>query len=594
MSINNQVRSQSPLFDAASMGQADLVRKYIKEGWDIDVVDSTGRTPLSYARNFESAQVLIKAGCEMELPANRKMALLKAATYGAPKHVRLLLDHGCQIESRDRNQRTPLILAAHENSAEVVRLLCDRGAQLNAQDKYGHTALSWAAWTGSLDSIKVLLEAGAKIDLADSDGRPPLFFASNRSPEKVRLLLQKGANTQPLKWNRLMRAAATQDVKELKSSLPKADFDAQDLAKRTALHLAAYLGNPEIIKLLVSAGAKIDSLDRDQRTPLHLAALHGKAENIKVLIDSGADPNRLDRRGVPPLSICTDATAAEALLVGGAKVDEKGKIPFSPLFASFGYVTLNGRQPGRLDVTKILVKHGADVHQTFDQPFGATGVTTLMYACEFSTPETVEYLLKQGAPVDSKDSRGETSIHYAARGSSPKTIQLLVDQGADLEARNDKGATALFQATRYDSLEHLETLIEAGAELNAVLKNKATLLHEARTPQVISFLVKQGIDPNLRDAYGESAIFSAAAYGSYITLDSLLQNGCDVNLVNNHGVTPLAGAITHGQVEQVQLLLKHGAKITLEDPNVFDLAKKIDDRSARDRIIELLQQSLKK
>jgi hypothetical protein len=59
----------------------------------------------------------------------------------------------------------------------------------------------------------------------------------------------------------------------------------------TFLHLAATARRPEIIKLLVDAGADVTAKDNQGGTPLGYAVFMANAETVKVLLDSGADPN---------------------------------------------------------------------------------------------------------------------------------------------------------------------------------------------------------------------------------------------------------------------------------------------------------------
>jgi len=66
--------------------------------------------------------------------------LLSAAASGQTRRAEMLLGAGANIETRDRNKRTPLMLAAQHGHAETVRLLLSKGAQDNARDADGLAA----------------------------------------------------------------------------------------------------------------------------------------------------------------------------------------------------------------------------------------------------------------------------------------------------------------------------------------------------------------------------------------------------------------------------------------------------------------------
>jgi ankyrin repeat protein len=59
----------------------------------------------------------------------------------------------------------------------------------------------------------------------------------------------------------------------------------------TALHMAAYNGHTEAIKLLLEHGATIDARDTEGKTALLHACTGPFPEAVKVLLDAGADIN---------------------------------------------------------------------------------------------------------------------------------------------------------------------------------------------------------------------------------------------------------------------------------------------------------------
>ena len=56
----------------------------------------------------------------------------------------------------------------------------------------------------------------------------------------------------------------------------------------TALHLASYWGDSEIVKMLIEAGADVNAVNKDGETALYWASLKGHQEIIKILKEAGA------------------------------------------------------------------------------------------------------------------------------------------------------------------------------------------------------------------------------------------------------------------------------------------------------------------
>lgn len=56
--------------------------------------------------------------------------------------MRLLLEKGAELETKDNSGQTPLPWAAQSGHEDAVRLLLERGAELERKDHYSRTPLS--------------------------------------------------------------------------------------------------------------------------------------------------------------------------------------------------------------------------------------------------------------------------------------------------------------------------------------------------------------------------------------------------------------------------------------------------------------------
>ena len=76
-----------------------------------------------------------------------------------------------------------------------------------------------------------------------------------------------------------------------------------------------------------------------------------------------------------------------------------------------------------------------------------------------------------------------------------------------------------------------------------------------------ALLLKQGADPNVRDAVTQPAITAAAYFGLEKTVQALLASGADMRLLDIDGAGPLHAAALGGHVGVVELLLDRGLPV---------------------------------
>ncbi|GFY38766.1 hypothetical protein TNIN_110441 [Trichonephila inaurata madagascariensis] len=170
-----------------------------------------------------------------------------------PEVIKELLILGADVNMRSRYLKsTPLNLATNlpDCNVEIVKLLLEHGADIDTLNKYYDTPLIHAIrhFTKNMDLIKTLLEAGASINGANVTGETPLITAMKNPRCTVEL------------FRELIRY--------------KADVNFKDKMNCTPLHYAIKcLKNNrfKIVKELIKLDCNINAKNDNGETPLLLA-----------------------------------------------------------------------------------------------------------------------------------------------------------------------------------------------------------------------------------------------------------------------------------------------------------------------------------
>uniref|UniRef100_A0A8C8VI11 Ankyrin repeat domain 6 n=1 Tax=Pelusios castaneus TaxID=367368 RepID=A0A8C8VI11_9SAUR len=245
------------LLIAAYKGQVDNVVQLINKGAKV-AVTKHGRTPLhlaSYKGHLHVVQVLLKAGCDLDI--------------------------------QDDGEQTALHRATVVGNTDVIATLIQEGCALDRQDKDGNTALHEACWHGFSQSAKLLVKAGANVLARNKAGNTPLHLACQNSHSQSTRVLLLGGSRADLKNN----------------------------AGDTCLHVAARYNHLPIIRVLLSAFCSVHEKNQAGDTALHVAAALNHKKVVKLLLEAGADGSIVNNAGQTPLEVARQHNNPEVALL---------------------------------------------------------------------------------------------------------------------------------------------------------------------------------------------------------------------------------------------------------------------------------------
>ncbi len=129
-----------------------------------------------------------------KLNAAPKSEIFDIARKGTVNQVEEYLATYPSMDLVNSSGYTPLILACYHGNVNVAQLLAKHTKKINYQEEYG-TALHAASYKNHLEIVKSLLEYKADPNIVDEQGTTALIYATqNKNPKMVALLLKYGAD----------------------------------------------------------------------------------------------------------------------------------------------------------------------------------------------------------------------------------------------------------------------------------------------------------------------------------------------------------------------------------------------------------------
>jgi len=269
----------------------------------------------------------------------------------------MLVRAGCDINARNKRRQTALHIAVNRGHIWVVRTLLKLACHVSLQDLEGDTPLHDTILKKRDDMLEMLLDGGADVTVTNNNGFNVLHHAALRgNPSAMCLILNKLKRPWVIDEKKddgytALHLAALNNHLQVAETLIKmghANLDIQNINHQTPLHLAVERQNIQIVRLLVSEGAKVNLTDRDGDTPLHEALRRHTVWQIKTLQEKkdlsvdkvlmnitahgrghisasiahflaahSADLNLKNKDGFSPLHLCPDPNLCKILVKAG-------------------------------------------------------------------------------------------------------------------------------------------------------------------------------------------------------------------------------------------------------------------------------------
>ena len=526
--------------DGVKQDEVSKILRYLKEhGTDINDVDSTGKTLLMQACNYEP--VIFKELIDQGANIHQKTSLSTPLAYCAskvyahgtgPQNIQLLIERGADVNVLDA-EHTPALVHIAQKAPLLVPAMIAAGAHPNVSDREGNTPLMV---TKSYSATQALIKAGADVNAKRSDGINALFIHSG-AKDNIWHGGGYGSNDEDSSafwiessdksgWSQgdynisklLIDAGAVPDGQTLKFTSNPRIIDLMFKTKNDVLLTGNQIKTspnltPEMVRRYMDANGSQKVID----DALNEACFWGNGSKIFALAKSGANPNtRYHYKNQTPLIMAVEESQSQtsvtlesiqALIDAGARLEDTDEDGNTALMAA----CYNTRQDGdRTKIIQLLLDSGADVKHR--NKYGQNVLYRISNGAV--TPDLLHDMIKRGADPKVTDDEGNTPLHNCWDAANSK---VLIESGAKINAQNKEGETALMTALTHapfdtdtrNLLALCQTLIDAGINLKATNKKGQTALFYATMYHHFSCadsMLMAGINPNIKDKSGKTAI----------------------------------------------------------------------------------------
>jgi ankyrin repeat protein len=493
LSVGAFAASNSPLADAAMQGDRAAVQALVQHKADLNAVQADGATAIQWAvyrDDLEMADLLIGAGADIKL-ANREGAtpLYLASLHGSAPMIEKLLKAGADPNALGPEGETPLMLAARTGNLDAMRTLLDHHADVNAKDKLrSTTALMWAAEQGHPEAVKLLVEHGATVGAqSDIDTRNARNNLANTVKQRLHssfgVLGKRGPGNDGTpalpEVPAARKAPATQPNGEDEVAAFFRRPAKKDGGGLTPLVYAAREDCIECAKTLVEAGADVNQKTFYGWTPLLVATQNRHYKLAAYLLEHGANPNLANKGGWTPLYLATDNRNIE----GGdypVRAPDMDHLDFIQLLIAKG-ADVNARICGAESTPEECMGDSTETRTNFTmQWLFEDGATPFLRAAQSGDVELMKLLLAHGANPKIFTAHNVTPLAVAAGigwvegvtfewspEETTEAVKMCLDLGLDPNVADDEGRTALHGAAHKGRVEVIQLLVDHGADLNA-------------------------------------------------------------------------------------------------------------------------------
>lgn len=467
-----------PLVAAVALGRADTVSFLLERGADPNLVDwGDMGCPLAVAVEKNKPEIVKILLRRKDIDINcRRISSSSMQEFINKNSDRTLSEHYSPEDIERLARQSMVYIAAAYNAPDVLRILLDEGADPNIEGGTYHTALQAASVRGLEGIVDILLDKGSKINVYGGYHGSALIAACYSGSYAItEKLIKKGSYINYI--------GGDKSVAALHAACTAEDHYIQGRNEDDEFGFGSYAGRPQ-----------------------------GRKNLIQLLLENGANPN-LESEGDghyfrTPLQVSVTICTAALLLDHGAVINKQSGYCGTALHSAM----FPRKEPG---LAAYIITRGADVNISH-----WNHGTPLALACALGRWEKVKLLLENGALLNQYDMFGRSPLHIAISNSRWNVVDHLMELENDPHHVDKRGCSALHYAAGKGNDDVVRRILKCRPDISHVDSNGWSALHWAaasscETSRIVKTLLQAGIDENLKDKQGRTALSLAKSFMKY-------------------------------------------------------------------------------